>query len=56
MHTSVAFKQYGKPLNRKRGDRYSLIIQEIYLHTIVDASKHCPEKNGDRLTTVSATC
>ena len=56
MHTSVAIKRNGKPLNWKRGNRYSLIFQEIYQHIVLDTSKHCLEKNGDRLTTVSAAC
>ena len=54
MHASVAIKRNGKLLNWKRGNRYSLIIQEIYLHVMLDTSKHCLERNGDRVTTVSA--
>ena len=56
MHTSVATKRNGKLLNWKMGNRYSLIIQEIYQHIMLDTSKHCVERNGDHLTTVSAAC
>ena len=56
MHTSVAIKRNGKLLNWKRGDRYSLIIQEIYQHIMLDISKHCLERNGDRLTAVFSPC
>ena len=56
MHMSVAIKQNGKLLNWKRGNRYSLIIQEIYQHIMLDTFKHCLERNGDRLTAVSAPC
>ena len=55
MHTSVAIKRNGKLLNWKRGKRYSLIIQESYQHIVLDTSKHCLERNGDRLA-VSAAC
>ena len=51
MHTSVAIKRNEKPLNWKRGNCYSLIIQEIYQHIGLDTSKHCLERNGDHLTT-----
>ena len=35
MHTTVAIKRNGKLLNWKRGNRYSLIIQEIYQHNYI---------------------
>ena len=54
MHTSVAIKRNGKPLNWKRANRYSLIFQDIYKHIMLDTSKHCLERNGDLLATVSA--
>ena len=56
MHTSVAIKRNGKLLNWKRGNRYSLIIQEIYLQIMLDTSKLCLKRNDDRLPTVSIAC